>query len=103
MREDGAMVWIRRSVWLAPVLGLGLALLVYRDAHAVEDGLYSGAEPSLAGMLVAAPYVLVSFGQTACAMGMSTAKTSRRRTAWAVAALSVTGMSLFAAVVLIAT
>jgi hypothetical protein len=69
---------------------VALAVAVYRDAYAAEAGRYAGAEPGLAGLLMAAPFVAVVVAQAACALAVSISTASQTRTAWTVAGLTTT-------------
>ncbi|WP_182524217.1 hypothetical protein [Nocardioides dongkuii] len=49
------------AAWLAPVVGAIVA--VYRATHESGEGLYAGAEPVAAGVLMAAPFVVLTLAQ----------------------------------------
>ncbi|RYP82975.1 hypothetical protein EKO23_20380 [Nocardioides guangzhouensis] len=96
-QQDGAVSRIRAAAWLTPVVGMVLAIVVYRDAYSAEAGRYAGDEPALAGLWVAFPFVLLALVQASCAVGASVSKTTQARAAWTSAAIATTATGLLAA------
>lgn len=96
------MLRTRPLIWFTPIVGVALAVVVYREAYAAEVGLYAGAEPALAGLLMAAPFVVLVVAQAACALGVSMSSASRTRTAWTLAGLTTTAVGLLGTLAVIA-
>ncbi len=75
------LTWL---TWLAPVGGGVAVVVAYRTTYASEAGLYAGAEPGLAGALVATPFVALAMALLGCAVGSVADPSVRRRPAWVV-------------------
>lgn len=89
------------AAWLAPVVGAVVVVTVYRATHESEEGLYAGAEPVAAGVLVAAPFLVLALAQAGCALATSVADSTRWRITWASAAALLAGLSAVGAHVLL--
>ena len=83
---------VERALWLPPVATAVLAWLAHDAGYEAEAGTRAGAEPSVAGILFATPFVLVALTQAGCAGFATLAVTSAQR--WACVASSSTGAVL---------
>ncbi|GAB2857988.1 hypothetical protein [Nocardioides pacificus] len=87
--------------WLAPVVGVVVVALIYRGTYESERGLYAGAEPALAGALVAAPFVVLALLQVGCALVITSSRSPRSRAAGAGIAAVATGIAVVGAYVVL--
>ena len=79
--DRGTWVW-----WGLPAaVTAAVAVAMYHVAEAAERGSRAGAEPVVAGVLVALPFVALSLLEAVCALWAVTAgsRTVRTRSLWA--------------------
>jgi hypothetical protein len=88
---------VQRTLWLPPVATALLARFAYGAGYDAEAGSRAGAEPTMAGIFFATPFVLVALAQAGCALLAALART--RTQVWACVAVSSGGA---AALVLLA-
>lgn len=95
------MLWMRATAWATPLVGVVLMIVVYRDVYAAEDGRYAGAEPALAGVFVATPFLFLVLMQVCCAAAAQLAATARNCAVCVSAALLLTLVGLVGALLVV--